>query len=262
MKWVGKAWQSAAARRITLLSGITGPMEKIVAVVAQRFLEGIACPPTDLDALMQRLNVHSAIPDELLPFSGELQKDCDGFRIAYAASLPVGRRRFTIAHELGHAVFESTGPNCPRTGQELERICDMLASEFLFPRDPFLAAAGPTPDVDSLLNISRQFQASLMATALRCHKLFGISFFQVDDGKLGWGYGAIRSDISLHEGELRRLVIESMAGRPGESLLYLSNARTTEEWLVRWKCLHAKRAVFSLCPTSRVADKSPFRHAK
>ena len=229
-------------------------MEKIVAVVAQRFLEGVSCPPTDLDALMQRLNVRSALPDDLLPFSGELQKDGDGFRIAYAASLPLGRRRFTIAHELGHALFESTGPNCPRSGQELERICDMLASEFLFPREAFRAAAGHSPDVDSLLKISRRFQASLMATALRCYKLFGVSFFQIDDGKLAWGYGAIRNGNSVLNGELRRPVIQSMAGVSGESLLYLSNGRGTEEWLVRWKSLHAKRAIFSLCPAAQVAD--------
>ena len=42
----------------------------------------------------------------------------------------------------GPRLFRNYGPNCPRFGEELERICDMLATEILMPKDIFLQRAG------------------------------------------------------------------------------------------------------------------------
>src|SRR5262245_47891650 len=121
-------WGSAAARRIIEFAGKASTVEEAVRVVASRFLRNIACPPTDLETLKDRLNIKKIEPVTGLPIAGELRPHGDGFAVVYSASMPEGRKRFTIAHEFGHAVLEQTGPNCPRYGVELERICDMLAS--------------------------------------------------------------------------------------------------------------------------------------
>src|SRR6266487_2639897 len=103
-----KEWKSAAARRLLSLAGSTRSVEEAISIIASRLLHGVSCPPTDLEAIMPRLNVTRCEADADLPISGELRKDTDGLRIVVSAHLSPARRRWTIAHELGHAVFETT----------------------------------------------------------------------------------------------------------------------------------------------------------
>ena len=46
----GRLWTSAASRRLRDLAGGEENVERSVVVVANRFLEGVVCPPTDLEA--------------------------------------------------------------------------------------------------------------------------------------------------------------------------------------------------------------------
>src|SRR5580704_14110342 len=112
-------------------------MEAAVQIVIGRFLDRLDCPPTDLNAVAARLSV-TRITYEDLPFPGELRRNSQGFEIACSSYLSASRRRFTVAHELAHVIFETTGPNCPTRGRELERLCDMLASEILMPQNEFM----------------------------------------------------------------------------------------------------------------------------
>ena len=153
-----RRWTSAAARRIVTESRSATTVEEAVYVVASRLLEGVPCPPTDLDVLKERVNVTAVEPMARFPMSGELRKGANGLVIVYSSSLSPGRRRFTIAHELGHAVFEGTGPNCPRFGRELEEICNLLAAEFLMPRELFVARAGKRPHPRTGAAVSRGFR--------------------------------------------------------------------------------------------------------
>jgi hypothetical protein len=244
-----KRWTSAAARRLLGLAGNPPTVEKAAEVVAQRLLEGIACPPTDLEALRPRLKVSGFEPIDGLPISGELRKDGDGFKIVYSASLQPGRRRFTIAHELGHAIFETTGPNCPRYGNELERICDMLASELLMPRKILVEHVGPGIEPGRIYDLARTFETSLMATALRCHQVFGISVFQVENARLAWGYGVIRHqrDIEVHMHQSEAAIIQAMEGVAGETTVYLNG----RDHLCSWASARGqRRALFVLQPRS------------
>lgn len=241
-----KRWTSAAARRIIEESRDARTVEEAVYVVASRLLEGVPCPPTDLEALTKRLNVTSVEPVSRLPISGELRKRGDGFAIVYSSSLSPARRRFTVAHELGHAVFEGTGRNCPRHGRELETICDMLAAEFLMPRDLFLARASRNADPEDVLGLARDFGTSVMATALRCQQLLGLSVFQIEDARLSWGYGAIRrhGDLSGDVDGFRRAITQAMRGEVGGHMVFVKR----RPWRLRWVCLRGRppRAVFVL----------------
>ena len=240
-----KKWASAAACRILKLAGNPSTVEEAVAIVAERLLEGVQSPPTDLEALMPRLNVTAFEPDATLPISGELRKDGDGFKIVYSASLSQGRQRFTLAHELAHAVFESTGPNCPRYGRELERICDMLAGEILLPKQIFLKAVGEKVTPGRICQLARDFQTSLMATAIRSCNLCRVSVFQVENGHLTWGYGLIKSKHDLEGDRLafQTAIHQAMAGIPGERLVFLKR----RELLLQWTCMRgSSRAMFVL----------------
>jgi IrrE N-terminal-like domain len=249
-----KRWTSAAARRLLGLAGNPPTVEKAAELVATRLLEGICCPPTDLEALRTRLNVSGFEPIDGLPISGELRKDGDGFKIVYSASLQPGRRRFTIAHELAHAVFETTGPNCPRYGNELERICDLLASEILLPRKILVENAGASIQPVRIFDLARIFETSLMATALRCHQVFGISIFHVENARLVWGYGAIRHqrDIEVHIHQ-EAAITQAMEGVAGETKVYLNGRDHVCSWA---SARGQRRALFVLQPRSSVRTNS------
>lgn len=249
-----KRWTSAAARRICQLTETAATVEQAVEITALRLLDGIPCPPTDLDALKDRLNVTAIEPIPGLPISGELRKDGDSFVIVHSASLSPGRRRFTIAHELGHAVFESTGPNCPRYGRELERICDMLAAEFLMPRRVFSARLGPTLHPEQVFQLAREFETSIMASALRCNRLLGTSIFQVEDGRVVWGYGAIRHqrDLQVDVDAFQNAIKQAMDGTNGEIAI---NLRRCDRGL-QWSCSPGQRRALFVVQQRR-RDSSP-----
>ena len=114
-------WSSAAARRLVDAVGGGRTVEEAAALLSAELRSGVEGPPTDLGAVAKRLKVRR-ICAEPLPVTGELRRDDDGLSVIYASGLDRGRRRFTIAHELGHAFFEATGANTPRRGEELERI--------------------------------------------------------------------------------------------------------------------------------------------
>ena len=241
-----KRWTSAAARRIIEQSPSATTVEDAVRDTATRLLAGVSCPPTDLDALKDRLNVTSVQAMQRLPVSGELRKRDDGLVVVYSSSLSAPRRRFTIAHELGHAVFEGTGPNAPRYGRELERICDLLAAEFLMPHDIFVARAGKESlHPGQVLKLAGAFGTSVMSTALRCQQLLGISVFQVEDARVSWGYGAIRRerDLQVDAFGFGDAITRAMQGDIGEQVVFVRQ-RTM---ILRWMRLRGqRRALFVL----------------
>jgi len=181
-------WTSAAARRLRAFAGKASTIEEAVREIACRFLDDIECPPTDLDALCSRLNVTKFVEEDL-PISGGLRRDGTGFKIVYSSQLSRHRKRFTIAHEMGHAIFEMTGPNPPRAGRELEQLCDMLAAELLLPRHVFVRLCDRRPKLDSVVELSRLFDVSLVAAARRCCEFTSMSAFEVDGDVVTWSCG-------------------------------------------------------------------------
>ncbi len=251
MQRKNEEWKSAAARRIRQFAGDVTTVEAAVRLVAKRLLHDIICPPTDLQTLAHRLNVKRAEPVAGLPISGELRPDEDGFVIVYSASMSEGRKRFTIAHELGHAVFEQTGPNCPRHGRELEKMCDMLASEFLMPYDVFHDRVGRSIGPPEVFQLAREFGTSMAATAVRCRQFLGVSLFQIKDTEFEWGVGTIRRqcDLIANIDALRKPMRTAMEGVDGEENVYLRNG----DQKLQWTCLRGQgRALFVLQPSSSV----------
>ena len=183
--------------------------------------------------LKDRVNVTAVEAMARLPISGELRKGDDGLVIVYSSSLSPGRRRFTIAHELGHAVLERTGPSCPRFGRELEEICNLLAAEFLMPRELFVARTGGHPDPRRVLGLARDFGTSVMATALRCQQLLGTSVFQIEEARFAWGYGAIRRerDLQTDTQGFGDAITRAMRGDIGDGMVFVRGRRARLQWV-------------------------------
>jgi IrrE N-terminal-like domain len=242
-------WKSAAARRLLKMAGNPATVEEAVTIVADRLLEGVPCPPTDLESIALRLNI-TGFRAEDVPFSGELRPDGAGFTVIYSSALSPGRRRFTVAHEMAHALFETSGRNCPRVGRELERLCDKIAAELLMPRMVFLQCVGPAVSVGGVFELARLFGLSLSATAIRCAELKGVTVFEVEGDAVTWGHGIIkRGSIRALEYVFRHALLRALPLERGSTLVYLSNRVWTGEWQLEWARLgQGRRTLFLLQP--------------
>lgn len=94
--------------------------------------------------------------------------------IEYRPDQTEERRRFTIGHELAHTLF----PDCYRRERrrsaeekadyEFEDLCNIGASEFLFPLEEFSEdVGGRALAASELLNLAKRYNASVDATAQR-----------------------------------------------------------------------------------------------
>jgi len=242
-------WTSAAARRLLTLAGNPSSVEAAIEIIAARLLEGIQCPPTDLEAIRPRLNITQFCAEDIAG-SGELQRDGDGLKVVYSSALSSMRKRFTIAHEMAHAVFESTGPNCPRTGVELERLCDKIAAEILMPKQIFLGRLGQEFSVKKILDLSQLFRASVSATAIRCAELLKVSVFGVEGDTIIWAFGVVKSGpISRTSFTIRELHTKLNRGEPVNEIIYLDSRTGYSEWRAEAMPLGSEdRALFLLTP--------------
>ncbi|MEO5914959.1 MAG: ImmA/IrrE family metallo-endopeptidase [Luteolibacter sp.] len=94
--------------------------------------------------------------------------------IQYNADQSKERINFTICHELAHTLF----PDCYKRERrrtpaekaewEFENLCNIAASEFLFPEEEFSFEIGSSPlGANQIANIAARFGASIDATARR-----------------------------------------------------------------------------------------------
>ena len=248
-KRLGYEWKSAAARRLRELAGNVPNIGRALSTVTGHFLQGVTCPPTDLEALQKRLGIKS-IETEDLPFAGELRREVDGFRIVLSKHLSQGRKQFTIAHELGHAILETAGRRCPHSGSELERICDLLATELLMPKSVFLEHLGLNFSLGSVSVLSRLFNTSLTATAIRIAELRGCTVFEVKNGEVSWSHGIVRKgSLTALDYELEAAVRRAPLYGRGEEIVYIPSPRWRGDWKVESMPIGAgQRILFMLQP--------------
>jgi len=252
-----RSWTSAAARRLRERAGECTDINQAICKVAKELLDGIECPPTDLISLSAKVGV-TRLEAADIAGSGELRRDAQGLAIVYSRYLSQPRRRFTIAHELGHVVMESTGQHAPRNGREVERLCDMLATEILMPRDVFEKRLPLNLSMEEVFGIAREFQTSLSTTAIRCAELAGVSVFGAESGKIKWAYGRVKKDRPefLDEG-LKSLIREACAGTSGEKQIYLNHDGDIRVWKVQYQALkRGNQALFLLQPLRSGAHTS------
>jgi hypothetical protein len=98
----------------------------------------------------------------------------DQVYIQYAKGPCEERIRFTVCHELAHTLF----PDCfkrirlrfpkERGEREFENLCNLAASEFLFPHEEFTSdLRSPTPSAEQIRELALRYKASIEATAWR-----------------------------------------------------------------------------------------------
>lgn len=112
-------------------------------------------------------------------FEGALYPVIGGWAIIYNRDVSDGRRRFTIAHELGHYLMHRTlnprGFQCGedavtfRSGVDLEAEADTFAANLLMPLDDFRIRlpAIAVPTLDELSSLADHYGVSLISCVLR-----------------------------------------------------------------------------------------------
>lgn len=233
----GARGMSAAKRRILSLANNPPDIGLAIQVIAEGLMKDVPHPPTNLEMLARRLNV-SGFEAEAIPLSGELRRDGNQFRVVYSSYLPIPQRRFTIAHELGHAVFAMTGPQYPRTGEEVERICDMFAAEFLMPTAVFRSRLRPDLTANSLLELSALFKAPLMSVALRAAEFGNLSTFVVKGYEVIWGFGKIKKG-PFHKNNyyLKEALDKVVASPSGDITFPMSGELNLAEGRLTWQSI-------------------------
>lgn len=236
----------AAAKRLIRLAGNVNTVEAAVRVLTERLLEDVQCPPTNLNAIFSRVNVTKCFGEDIWG-SGELRREGKNLVIVYNSNHSVNRQRFSIAHELGHALLESTGRNCPRFGENVERICDMLATELLMPRSIFLSYIDEDVTVERIMKISGIFQTSIASTAIRFSELLDVSVFMTNESKISWTCGAIRKFHIL--ADVKEYVNRATHGESGNEVVLLGEAVRRRQWQLEWIPLgQSKQALFLAKP--------------
>jgi len=168
-------------------------------------------------------------------------------QIEYNPTRPPARVRFSICHELGHALF----PDCLQqirhrsfhtettpVEYELEMLCNLAAAEFLMPIGSVQEDISKLRlSVDTALELRVKYQASVEAILLRLAGLSGVScavFAAVTDEspssgarrhRLEYVKGAQNWDAGVRRGDL--LPLETAAN---ECTAIGFTAKTSEEW--------------------------------
>jgi Zn-dependent peptidase ImmA (M78 family) len=248
--------RSAAARRILALAGNPPDIDIAIQVVAEKLLEDVPHPPTDLEVLAQRLNVIGFDAEEM-PLSGELRRERNQFRVVYSSYLPLPQRRFTIAHELGHAVFAMSGPKYPRAGEEVERICDMFAAEFLMPTTEFQTKLGHDLTAERLLELANIFKAPLYSTAIRAAEFEDLSVFTVEDQEVTWSYGMVRKGPFHKNNYYLKNALELVTASPSDNITFpMSGEMDPTEGRLSWASIaNGKR---TLCLLRKIRPSKVF----
>ena len=141
--------------------------------------------------------------------------------------------------------FQSTA-EMPRSGKEVETICDKIAAEILMPTRIFKGLAGDRPDIDTL-------QLQLTSTCLcrpffRAAELYRFWSFGVNDGAVNWTAGLTKQRFAS-------VAPASLLALNGQCAVKVARSRSKYTMVrasrvaVEWRCLgNSKRAVFLMTP--------------
>lgn len=140
--------------------------------------------PIDLDGVAAVLGLRIRTV-AMNAWDGVMQKVSDGralgtIRIRAGIRSP-GRKRFTIAHEIGHYLLPGHGDeycrctfrdiNNPKNSASKEVDANRFAAELLLPADKIRSCMKHQPlSIDLIKRVAREFDASLLATAFQCLK--------------------------------------------------------------------------------------------
>lgn len=158
---------------------VSGDPSEIIRVLARRLvLESLTSgwngPPFDLFKLCQTLNIN-VLPSDLV-IDARISIDSKGkYLIEYNPYQNQSRINFSLAHEIGHSLFDDCGEtiryrkkSLETDSWELEFLCNIAAAEILLPYSVFYKDANNVQlSVDNLISLADKYKASLESVFIR-----------------------------------------------------------------------------------------------
>lgn len=172
VKEVADAENAARSIRVHWGLGID-PIPNLAELLEERGIKILSVDLSDIDGLTARVRRKGSEPIPVIVLRGNIWSE---------------RKRFTLAHELGHMLMEI------RPGVDSEKAANRFAGAFLMPVEALWREIGKqrtTISLGELLSLKELFGASFQAIVYRCHDLGIIGdsayrrLFQVFNEK-GW----------------------------------------------------------------------------
>lgn len=150
-------------------------MSELADNLAQWLVEHVhlpRVPPIDVEDLAHRMGIDAIVNAQMIE-DGRLDQDGETATIYLRSGIPDSRRRFTIAHELGHRLLLHPRAPAERYRRRLvsdaeERLCDAIAAAILLPRR-WVAANYNTAlhDLATIRHLAARTGTSLGASLVR-----------------------------------------------------------------------------------------------
>lgn len=162
------------------LAGANDPVATVERLARAKVLEaldaGWSGPPFNplgiADLMKIPVEANSTIPD------ARIVPQASGLKIEFNPTQPRERLRFSIAHELAHALFPDVADEIRNRGGaekkadswQLEMLCNLAAAEFVMPIGS-LSVRDVLPSIEILMSERRTFDVSAEAFLLRSIKV-------------------------------------------------------------------------------------------
>jgi IrrE N-terminal-like domain len=205
---------------------------------------GIDTHPVPVEQLALRLGADRVITERLEREEGRLELRGSEVVVVTSRDASAARRRFTIAHEVGHLVAADPRYDLRRLRErsglrDEERFCDRLAESLLMPsqwvRDGF---SGAPPRLATIAEFSRAFSVSAAAANLRLARCTNWSqaLLRFTRHRSSWALDAVTGWRPERRNSVRRSAwsgpVLSRFAKPGTlSRLWLPLACGEREWL-------------------------------
>jgi hypothetical protein len=146
--------------------------EEVVRHLCEDLLDESAVSPPVNVGLLASMRGIARVEQRRQPWSGVLAPTDIGLVVGVRATDGIERQRFTILHEAGHTLLpgfaEGRHYRCDGPKNREEQLCDIAASELLLPRRFFARdLAQASPGLEGIEELSKSYEASIEATALR-----------------------------------------------------------------------------------------------
>jgi len=137
---------------------------------------GITKPPVDIEKLAHFLGVQRIVQVDFARTDACLLPGRNGHTILVKETSSQRRRRFSIAHELGHILLGASsiklrGHILDKSNDKLnkeEQLCNQIAAELLMPEPLFRQEIiGKEPCIATIEELASKFQTAIEPTAIR-----------------------------------------------------------------------------------------------